>query len=116
MQQHGVTSGGRARPWRIFSPKRLPSCRKLWESGYSWSRAWEEHFPSASWLDHSEVWMKDGRAVCVTGQPYVLDERADRRAAHAEPLGHIAHGQELLREHRPNAALEPVPGSVSARP
>ena len=38
-----------------------------------------------------------------------------RGAADAEPLGHLADDEELLREHDANGVLERVPGGVSAR-
>lgn len=130
MQQHGIKSGGRAHPWRIFSPKRLPPGKKLSHHGYSWSSAWQDYFPSASWLDHSEVWMKDGRAVCVTGQPYVLDDRAREALALLSESGAVVYIHEpkarrswhnpgncyLVEVWRPALSAPPQPAKRSMQP
>jgi hypothetical protein len=121
MQQHGLKgTGSRARPWRIFSPKRLPP--GLTVSRLGWANAWDEYFPSASWLDHGEVWMKDGRAACVTGQPYILHESARKALALLEQAGAVVriHEREARRSwHNPgNCYLVEVwrPPSLEARP
>jgi hypothetical protein len=120
MQQHAVKPGRRANPWRIFSPKRLPPGRKV--SRLGWSSAWDDYFPSASWLDHSEVWMKGGRAVCVTGQPYVLDERAHNALALLREAGaevHVHEPEAMRSWHNPgHCYLIEVwrPASLAPRP
>jgi hypothetical protein len=58
----------------------------------------------------------DGRPDADVRKLAALDHRVDRRAADAEPLGHLADGEELLREHDARGALEPVPRCVFGGP